>query len=49
MLGKNAIDKIRNLHMLVKLDVLDLHSNKIARIEGLENLRELRVLNLANN
>lgn len=32
-----------------KLDVLDLHSNKITKIENINHLSELRVLNLANN
>lgn len=34
---------------LTKLDVLDLHSNKISKIENINHLSELRVLNLANN
>lgn len=34
---------------LRKLDVLDLHSNAIQAMEGLESLQELRVLNLAGN
>lgn len=31
------------------MDVLDLHSNKISRIENINHLADLRVLNLANN
>ena len=47
MAGKNRISHISNLGHLKKLDVLDLHSNGITEIQGLENLGELRVLNLA--
>ena len=47
MAGKNRITAISNLTNLKKMDVLDLHSNDIRTIEGLENLSELRVLNLA--
>ena len=32
-----------------KLDVLDLHSNRIIKIENLGHLKDLRVLNIANN
>ena len=49
MAGKNYISEIINLNYLKKLDVLDLHSNKISEIQGLESLTELRVLNLAGN
>ena len=34
---------------LTKLEVLDLHSNKIQKIEGIGKLPNLRILNLANN
>ena len=46
MLGKNNIHIIENLEPLRKLDVLDLHSNKITKIQRLSHLIELRVLNL---
>ena len=49
MIGKNRISEITNLAHLRKLDVLDLHSNDIGEISGLENLTDLRVLNLAGN
>ena len=49
MLGKNYIKQIKNLQALTKLDVLDLHSNKIGKIENIGHLSDLRVLNLANN
>jgi len=42
MCGKNSIKTISNLSTLIKLDVLDLHSNKIEVVEGLDQLRELR-------
>lgn len=41
--------QISNLGSLRKLDVLDLHSNSIKRMEGLDSLQDLRVLNLAGN
>lgn len=47
MAGKNRISQISNLGHLKKLDVLDLHSNGITEIKGLESQTELRVLNLA--
>ena len=47
MAGKNKIGALSNLTQLRKLDVLDLHSNEIKVIEGLDNLADLRVLNLA--
>ena len=47
MAGKNKIGVLSNLTQLRKLDVLDLHSNEIKVIEGLDNLADLRVLNLA--
>ena len=34
---------------LLNLEVLDLHSNKIKVIEGLNKLLNLKILNLANN
>ena len=40
---------IQNLDLLTKLDVLDLHSNLITKVEALDSLTELRVLNLAGN
>ena len=49
MAGKNRISQISNLTQLRKLDVLDLHSNEITEIKGLESQTELRVLNLAGN
>lgn len=49
MAGKNRISQISNLTQLRKLDVLDLHSNEIMEIKGLESQTELRVLNLAGN
>ena len=49
MAGKNKIGALSNLGQLRKLDVLDLHSNEIKVIEGLENLADLRVLNLAGD
>ena len=49
MAGKNSISEISNLNYLKKLDVLDLHSNGISSVQGLESLTELRVLNLAGN
>jgi len=41
--------QISNLGSLRKLDVLDLHSNSIQGMEGLDSLQDLRVLNLAGN
>lgn len=41
--------QISNLGRLRKLDVLDLHSNAIQDMEGLDSLQDLRVLNLAGN
>ena len=32
-----------------KLEVLDLHSNKIPKIEGVTMLTSLRILNLSHN
>ena len=49
MAGKNSITEISSLNYSKKLDVLDLHSNEITEIQGLESLTELRVLNLAGN
>lgn len=42
MIAKNRISKIKNLDYLVKLDVLDFHSNLITRIDGLRHMSELR-------
>ncbi|KAK3261326.1 hypothetical protein CYMTET_29762, partial [Cymbomonas tetramitiformis] len=39
----------QGLRGLVKLDVLDLHNNRITSMEGLEHLTSLRILNLAGN
>lgn len=33
----------------MKLEVLDLHGNRISKVSGLSNLSELKVLNLAGN
>ncbi len=38
---------VSGLESLVRLDVLDLHSNLISAIEGLSTLTSLRVLNVA--
>lgn len=35
--------------MLKNLDVLDLHENRISKIENINKLQTLRVLNLSNN
>ena len=34
---------------MVSLDVLDLHDNRISKIENLKNLTNLRIINLSNN
>lgn len=50
ILSKNQIEVIRTpLDMLKNLDVLDLHENRISKIENLNRLHSLRVLNLSNN
>ena len=41
MLGKNRLSRIEGLEALPKLDVLDLHCNRIRTIEGLSHLAEL--------
>ncbi len=38
MVGKNRITQISNLQALRKLDVLDLHSNEIEDVQGLDSL-----------
>jgi len=38
MLSKNQIEIIRNIENFKNLDVLDLHDNKILKIEGLNKL-----------
>ena len=48
-MGKNNIEKIKNLNTLTELEILDLHSNKIKNIENIYFLKKLKVLNLANN
>ena len=40
---------MKGLDTLKNLDVLDLHDNKITKIDGLTKLVSLRVLNLSNN
>lgn len=47
MLGRNQITHISGLEGLVNLDVLDLHDNKIYKIQGLTAHIKLRVLNLS--
>lgn len=49
VLSPASSGQITNLETLWKLDVLDLHSNIIRDMEGLDSLQELRVLNLAGN
>ncbi len=49
MLGKNRIQNVCSLESLQNLDVLDLHSNNVSRIQGLGALTKLRVLNFAGN
>ncbi len=51
ILSKNQIEAIRQPldSCLKNLDVLDLHENKLTRIENLGRLQSLRVLNLSNN
>ena len=44
MLGKNQIQRIENLKTLLKLDVLDLHSNRIKEIQNVSHLKHLRTL-----
>lgn len=41
--------KIEGLSHVVKLEVLDLHGNRISHANGLKGLNELKVLNLAGN
>ncbi len=38
MLSKNQIETIRNVECFKNLDVLDLHENKISKIEGIAKL-----------
>jgi hypothetical protein len=40
--GRHQLRRIEGLQCVPHLDVLDLHSNAIERIEGLAALRELR-------
>jgi leucine-rich repeat-containing protein 49 len=49
MLGKNEIDHVSELETLTKLDVLDLHSNRLTSVMGLSGLPALRILNLSGN
>lgn len=50
ILSKNLIDSIKHpLDMMKNLDVLDLHENRITKIENINKLHSLRVLNLSNN
>ena len=49
MLSKNLIEVIKPMDTFINLDVLDLHDNKISKIDGLSKLNQLRVLNLSNN
>ncbi len=50
IMSKNQIESIKfPLDILKNLDVLDLHENKISKIENLNKLQSLRVLNLSNN
>ena len=49
IMSKNQIESIKfPLDILKNLDVLDLHENKISKIENLNKLQSLRVLNLSN-
>jgi Leucine-rich repeat (LRR) protein len=50
IMSKNQIESIKfPIDILKNLDVLDLHENKISKIENLNKLQSLRVLNLSNN
>ena len=43
MLGKNQIQRMEQLSCLEKLDVLDLHSNRIKEIQNISHLKHLRI------
>ena len=49
MLGKNYIQEVCGLRDMAKLDVLDIHANRLRSVEGIAHLDSLRVLNLAGN
>jgi len=50
IMSKNQIEGIKfPLDAMKNLDVLDLHENKISKIENINRLVSLRVLNLSNN
>lgn len=50
IMSKNQIEHIKYpLDAMKCLDVLDLHENKITKIENISKLQSLRVLNLSNN
>jgi leucine-rich repeat-containing protein 49 len=50
IMSKNQIEGIKYpLDAIKNLDVLDLHENKITKIENISKLQSLRVLNLSNN
>lgn len=48
-LGKNSIPKLVNLHPLKNLRVLSIQSNRLKKIEGLEELENLEELYLSHN
>ncbi|ANZ75659.1 BA75_02563T0 [Komagataella pastoris] len=48
-LGKNYIQRLQNLDSLKNLEILSIQSNRLTKIEGLEELVNLRELYLADN
>jgi protein phosphatase 1 regulatory subunit 7 len=48
-LSANKIKKMQNLNNLKSLEVLDMGDNRIRKIEGIDDLTNLRELHLAKN